>query len=240
MWYVFNRFTLLVIGGIVVVLALSMNEVAVFAGKVSAANRSAYERWLSARQNTFADQVTCQQRTKKICTFVSCDAATSDGDCGDIKNGWQPSDTAIPEAYDHLVALRLVAEATSRGTLEISIADGTIAYRLLSYRSSREIEQVKLIDSRDITRLVNKFILYDFLSRATATENQPEQQARDASLLARDPLYTVSVIFDPVYTDRLSTASVSEFRCQRSQCPREITDIKNQIIRLWGDSFVSD
>jgi len=239
MSYVFNKLTLLVIGGIVVVLALSMNEVAVFAGKVSAANRSAYERWLSGQQNTFADQMICQQRTKKICTFVSCDAATSDSGCGGTK-GWQPSDTAIPEAYDHLVAVRLVAEATARGTLEISIADSTIAYRLLSYRSNREIEQVKLIDSRDITRLVNKFILYNFLSRATATENQPEQQARGASLLARDPLYTVSVIFDPVYTDRLSTASVSEFRCQRSQCPREITDIKNQIIRLWGDSFVSD
>ncbi|MEK7583655.1 MAG: hypothetical protein AAB490_00280 [Patescibacteria group bacterium] len=230
MSYIFSKTTVAIIIVVAVIFGLSANEISQFVKQRQAFARISYQNFVENPQDTYASQEVCQHDTGTICIFEACDfiptGKTYEEVCGkDFKKGWKSTNDSIPDIYQDLLAIRLdIAIASQRGTLEITPRLNEITYAS-TYGVGEQKTASKKITTNDGTRLINKFILYDFLGLARRID-QP---------VATNKRYTITLLADPerISGDSQGSSTIS-LTCDATSCPREIIDLKNDIVRLWG------
>lgn len=234
--YVFNKITIIVIVGIVFITVMTFNEVAKFATKVKARNAVVYSDWIDQQVKTYATQEECQQDTLSICNFSECDfvpiGTSVEEVCGeDFSRGWRSTSVAIPVLYQDLASVELrIAVPSSTGVLTIVPPQGEITYTSESSEGSL-VQERKDIAYHDSVLITNKFVLYEFTRLA-------ERSTPQDAVIDTDTTYTLSVHPCALNND-CEFESVSVF-CRAPECSREIIDIKNDILRLWGDDIVEE
>jgi len=234
--YVFNKFTIIVVIGVVFITVMTFNEAAKFVTKVRARNVLVYSAWLDQQGSTYATQEKCQQITSSICNFSECDfvpiGTSVEEVCGDdFSKGWRPTSVTIPEFYQSINEIRLRIETVSSvGILSILPQEDEMTYT--SESSGEIVTQKKIaITMQDSLFMTNKFILYEFI-RLAEDADESEDIKND------ETIYRISIVSDTLQDDNADdTASIS---CQASTCTREVADIKNAIIRLWGEDLAEE
>jgi len=230
MSYIFNKTNLAIIIGVAIIFGLSANEIAQFVKKREAFARISYQNFTEQLQKTYISQEMCEQTSRHICIFETCDfipaGKTYEEVCGEnFEKGWKPTNEVIPEIYRNLLAIRLdIASVSRRGTLKITPRLNEITYTSV-YGAGEPTTATKKITTNDGTRLVSKLVLYDFLGLARRIDQPVETNKR----------YTITLLTDPEQiNDDSQDSSTISLTCDAASCPREIIDVKNDIIRLWG------
>lgn len=228
--YFFNKLTVLLVVGITFILTMSLNEVTKYAEGVELRNRQALESWQESARTQYKTQEECQEKNDVICNFESCDyipaGKTLEEVCGpDFTKGWKPSLVPIPPFYRNIDTIELTIHGKA-GDQRLTVLPSDLQ---MTYTGTNgTLSSPKSIELYRITFLTNKFILYEYdalamrISAPTATSTDPVR-------------YTLALTaWSGAESMKLPDVSIS---CWQSRCLREFTDLKNDIIRLWGETI---
>jgi len=186
----------------------------------------AIEHLRQMAQTPYRNQEDCQSQTGTICNYQTCDfipaGKTFEEVCGkDFAKGWHASNVEIPKTY--ATARRLIFSGrtpTAQDELHINRSMATITYRATQGAKHIQTAETNSIEGRQITLLINKMILYDFLNMQ---KNMPLPSATTS------PVFAISLV-SGVGT-QTGTTTVS---CMQNSCSRNFSDIQNDFLRLWG------
>ncbi len=234
MSYIFNKFTLLVIAGIIVIFTFSINEVVKLAKKMQRAQAVAYEDWASGQKTAYKTQEECQGVSSTICDYSECDfvpiGTTYEEICGkDFVTGWKPTNVVIPPVFQHIERIVLtIAAPASQAEIEIDANKLSITYRSAAIGQMMQDIETKKITAPDVTRVVNRMILYD-LADVGLNEMQTEPNATILNI------HTVATEL-PASGSPFEKATALEhtIQCELEKCQQGILDVVKEIQRVWS------
>lgn len=231
MSYIFNRINVVVVMVMVFLIAMSLNEVFKYAQNVDLSNQAAYAQWFTSQQSAFPNQEACQQSTGFICNYEECNyvpaGQTFEELCGkDNTKGWRATSVAIPTAYRAAKEITLEF-GTTTNLHRFSLDPETAMMSYTPPRSSSTTGTTKTIAAHDITTITNKLVLYEFISLSTFLTG--------AELSDETNSYRLSLVTG----DSASAETLQRYTatCAVSDCPRSIIDIKNDLLRIWGEKI---
>jgi hypothetical protein len=207
-------------------ITMSFNEVTKYAQGVELRNRQTLESWRERTKAEYKTQEECQEQNEVICNFEACDyipaGKTIEEVCGpNLTKGWKPSLVPIPSFYRGLAEIKLTINGMG-GEQRLSVLPPDL---VITYGTGAAVASSKPIELYQKTFLTNKFILYEFDS---LSKRMPQPTATST-----DPVrYALTLIAGSEQTPAPDDVSAS---CWSSRCPREFTDLKNDIIRMWGE-----
>lgn len=234
MSYIFNRINLIVVVVMILLIGMSMNEVAKYAKGLNLSNQAAYAQWFMSHKTVFTTQEECQSHSGFVCNYEECDyipnGETVNKICGnDTTKGWRPTVVAIPDAFKTLTSLQLaIGPAKARLLFEINTQNNTITLNSNDPKISGG--KTKTIKVHDQTILTNNMISYDFLRTAAALSAKPAIDNAKSS-------YAITLVSEQ--KDGNGSRSVKyTAACLPAECPRTLLDLKNDIVSLWGEPIV--
>lgn len=237
MSYLFNKTNILIVMVIGVVITLTLNQLIQLIDKFRVAQIETFVR-NQLDVSAYGTQETCQARSAMICEYQQCDfippGKTVEEVCGTSPTkGWYPTNIPIPEFYQNIDTVRLTIQTDSAtGTIELLTRQAKMTYTSSTFEEPA-LQQEKKIEPTDITRLINKMVLYDLAT--------PIKQESDELIDKRYILYLASKKATPLgIASADDTIRETTISCNIKDCSRELQDIVNTIIRVWGGPVTED
>ena len=227
-----NRVNLYLAAGIIVIFTLCINEIAIYFGQAQDRLSASYDQALTPQDMVFRTQELCQQRTRYICDYQSCDYKPGDPnfdtECGkNFRTGWKAGTRSIPSTYQNIDTMTFSLNQDAGPKIyELNADNNTIAFG-----ESGRLTAIRDVDANDITQIINRMIIVSLFSKL------------NTGVPAGNPTEAVDelrVSAHPTTTDEFDHASANIVYntgwCVDSACPQEMRDVQSQIELLWNSA----
>lgn len=237
MSYLFNRTNVFIVIVVGVIFTLSLNELVKLTQKF---RLSQVEKFVRTQLDlkTYGSQESCQEKSLYLCEYAECNfippGKTVEETCGaNFVPGWQPTNIPIPEFFQNIDTIRLTIETDrSTGTIELLTRRSTASYYSTAFDDSETDPREQKIPQNDITRLINKMVLYELSTTLPETTPIPSEETHYTLYLASKKVTPLGI------ANADDSIKETTIRCVKNECSNELHSIIDTIIRIWGDPIL--